>query len=60
MHHPYKKYEDSWLWETIKNSLAEMQKNNDIIVTTSEEYVIGYFCKKPDEEKLLNPDVRFT
>jgi len=31
-----------------------MQNNNDIIITTTQELVIGYICKKLKDTELLN------
>jgi hypothetical protein len=29
----------------IKKALRDLQKNQDIMITTAPEYVIGYLCK---------------
>jgi hypothetical protein len=45
MNHPYKKYESLSLWSTIKKALADLVENQDVEITTNEEYVIGYLCQ---------------
>jgi hypothetical protein len=54
MEHPYKKYEDSLLWEQIKKSLHELEVNKDIAIKTSQYYVIGYLCQQLSENELIN------
>lgn len=49
MNHPYKKYEGTHLWTIIKDCLNDLKENQDIIVNTREEYIIGYLCKHLDE-----------
>jgi len=58
MDHPYKIYESSLLWEVMQKALDKMINNNDIILNTSEVYVIGFLCKQLDQEKLLNTAIQ--
>jgi hypothetical protein len=57
--YPYANFENTPLWMAISNSLAELEQNQDIKITTRKEYVIGYICKqireglKAVEKKLL-------
>jgi|SRR5215203_3703788 len=57
--HPYENFENTPLWTTVNNSLAELEQNQDIKITTRKELVIGYICKqhrdrlKAVEKKLL-------
>lgn len=44
--HPYEQYENSDLWRVVTESIADLQSNNDIIITTNEKYVIGCICEK--------------
>lgn len=46
MEHPYKDFESTELWTVVKKALKELIKNQDIEITTKEDYVIGYLCKK--------------
>ena len=43
--HPYKEYEQTYLWELIDKAMDDLVKNQDIELTTRKEYVIGYLCK---------------
>jgi hypothetical protein len=51
MNHPYKQYEKTHLWLTLKKALDELEENQDIKITTKEEYVIGFLCKKISANK---------
>jgi hypothetical protein len=57
--HPYENFENTPLWTAFNNSLAELEQNQDIEITTRKELVIGYICKqhrdrlKAVEKKLL-------
>ena len=54
MNHPYKIYENSLLWETIKRGLEELLENQDLELTTREEYVVGFLCKTIIDVNLIN------
>lgn len=45
MENPYQKYVDSRLWKIIDVVLDDLQDNQDLIITTKKEYVVGYICK---------------
>lgn len=45
MNHPYKQYENTRAWKTIQQALSELMENQDIEITTREEYVVGFLCK---------------
>ncbi len=47
---PYEEYENSQLWNVIKKSLDDLVDNQDIVITTKKDYVIGYICKKISED----------
>lgn len=46
MTQPYQQFENTDLWKKIEKALKELIKNQDIVVTTKTELVIGYLCKK--------------
>ena len=46
MNHPYKEFETSPLWSVIASALKDLVDNDDLILNTSENYVIGYLCKR--------------
>ena len=43
---PYEEYRDTKVWKKVDNALAELEQNQDIVITTAREYVIGYFCQE--------------
>lgn len=45
MKHPYKDYEKTDEWQSIKLAIHNLIENNDIELLTREEYVIGFICK---------------
>ena len=53
MSHPYEKYEETKLWKTIDSVLSDLERNQDLKLTTAREYVIGYLCKKLALEELI-------
>ena len=50
MKHPYSEYEKTDLWEIITKSIDDLIENQDIVLTTPKEYVIGYICKMLTEK----------
>lgn len=45
MEHPYKEFEGLVVWKTINKAIAELEDNQDLVLKTPREYVIGYLCK---------------
>jgi hypothetical protein len=45
MEHPYKEFESLVVWKTIDKAIAELEENQDLVLKTPREYVIGYLCK---------------
>jgi hypothetical protein len=45
MPHPYEPFEGSDLWRVIDATVAELEENGDLELTTHRRYVIGYLCK---------------
>mgnify|MGYP001260950387 CR=1 FL=1 len=56
MNHPYKMFEKSKLWNSIEKIIDELVENQDIIENTPRVYIIGYICKRLDEEYGLFTD----
>jgi hypothetical protein len=50
MEHPYKEFEGLIVWQTIDKAIAELEENQDLVLKTPREYVIGYLCKTLIEE----------
>lgn len=45
MEHTYKEFEGLVVWKTIDKAIAELEENQDLVLKTPREYVIGYLCK---------------
>jgi len=45
MEHPYKEFEGLVIWQSIDRAIADLEKNQDITLTTAREYVVGYLCE---------------
>ena len=43
---PYEEFRDCRLWKVIEKSLDDLKENQDIDITTEQDYVVGYLCKK--------------
>ncbi len=52
MSHPYEKYEGTKLWQVVCDILKDLKDNQDLELTTKEEYVIGYICNEIDNKLL--------
>lgn len=50
--HPYKEFENKQTWETLRETINELIKNQDLELKTSEEYIIGFLCKKIKENNM--------
>lgn len=44
--HPYAEFESTDLWKNISLLIGELEKNDDLKITTAREYVIGYLCQR--------------
>jgi hypothetical protein len=44
--HPYQKYVDSPLWNTIDQAIEDLVDNKDLKETTDRVYIVGYLCEK--------------
>jgi len=50
--HSYESYEQSMLWKVLEEAIVDLSKNDDLLLQTRTEYVVGYICKKLGESKL--------
>ncbi len=57
MSHQYERYKNFPLWDALKKALNELKENQDIKITTKEEYVIGYLCKSILDNDLLQKTI---
>jgi hypothetical protein len=53
MNHPYVQYEDTFLWNTIKDAIGQLKTNKDIEIITNEKYIIGFLCKSLQDNGLI-------
>ena len=51
--HPYKEYENTELWGNIKQSIKDLEKNQDLSLTEWHEYIVGYICQQLDKANLV-------
>ena len=43
---PYDKYKKSRIWKNIKKSIKDLESNQDVTITTLNDYVVGYLTKR--------------
>jgi hypothetical protein len=48
---PYDKYKESLEWATVEKAINDLVANQDIEVTTQQEYVVGYVTKEIVESR---------
>ncbi|MBK7034770.1 MAG: hypothetical protein KBF42_01975 [Chitinophagales bacterium] len=53
MQTPYDKYKKLEVWKVLKRTIRGQVKNSDILLTTHEDYVIGFIIEKLDKKQLL-------
>ncbi len=51
--HPYKKFQNTKVWQVIEQSIFDLEENQDLKLLAIKEYVIGLICKKLDDNELL-------
>lgn len=51
--HPYVKYENTELWNNIKQSIKDLEENQDLSLTEWHEYVVGYICQQLEKSNLI-------
>ena len=56
MSHPYENHEGTKLWAAIAAEIAELEKNQDVTLTTVPHYVIGALCQRLVEDGLVRDD----
>ena len=55
--HPYTNYETTKVWKNIKQSIKDLEENQDLSLTEWHEYVVGYICQQLDKDGLLKVSV---
>ena len=43
---PYDNYKETEEWEIISSAISDLTKNNDIVLLTADDYIIGYLVKQ--------------
>jgi len=43
--HPYNEFENTPLWKIVEEAISDLESNQDLDLTTSPEYFIGYICR---------------
>ena len=56
MEHAYKEFEGLVVWKTIDKAIAELEENQDLVLKTPREYVIGYLCRSLIEGYSVDDD----
>jgi hypothetical protein len=51
--HPYVKYEKTKVWKIINKSIKDLEENNDLSLSTPQEYIVGYLCEQLELEGLI-------
>lgn len=57
MEHPYKEFEGLVIWQAIEKAVSELEQNNDLVISTAKEYVVGYLCKSIVEGYSVDTDL---
>ncbi len=51
--HPYVKYEKTKAWESIKQSIKDLEENQDLSLTEWHEYIVGYICQQLEKDSVI-------
>ena len=43
---PYDNFKETEEWEIISSAISDLTKNNDIVLLTADDYIIGYLVKQ--------------
>lgn len=50
---PYSKYEETVLWRAVEDAILNLEENQDLEITTASVYVIGYICKRLEDNGII-------
>ena len=53
MKHPYAEFEKTLLWKALDTAMSDLQKNQDVVLTTTQQHVIGYLCQQLVQQRLV-------
>ena len=51
--HPYTKYENTRAWNNIKQSIKDLEENQDLSLVEWHEFIVGYICQQLEKDGLL-------
>lgn len=54
MSHPYQKYENTIIWDSLNSIVDKLVENGDMQEMTSRKHLIGYMINILDKENCLN------
>ncbi len=54
MEFPYSQFAKTKLWKAIDKAIADLEKNQDLELTTNRKYVVGYLCKSITDQKSIS------
>ena len=52
--HPYREFEISPIWNVVESAVKALEENQDLKITTTREYVIGYLCRELFRNKVVS------
>ena len=50
---PYRKFENTKLWNVVEKAVADLVENQDIVETTHRYYIVGYILKNLNVARVL-------
>ena len=57
MKHPYLDFENTVVWKELQSELEELIENQDIQLTTANQYVVGSICRRLRDAGLLREQI---
>jgi len=51
--HPYIEFENTLLWRVVEEAILNLEKNQDLKLTTAQPYIIGYICQQLDSNDVV-------
>ena len=56
MSRPFEQFEDTPLWRSLADALAELEASKELALATAPAYVIGFLCERLTAARLTVPD----
>ncbi len=51
MSFPYSEYRGTKTWQTLSRAISALERNQDLVLQTKKEYVVGYLASKLPKAK---------